>query len=222
MDIVFVTDHPTFTFLSTMQPLLSLYSQCNIPHTLHIQHVEYALAQTTSKPTLFVLNIWFSRINGFDLCQFFVQTYPHAYVLFCTQYETPAILYEASQRGAVGLCTPVSLDHLYYIIPRVIVGDSLWTEGQQKQIRLWRTTVIEYLTQLTGKERDIATCLALRLTNLEIANRLNVSERTIEGHVSQILNKWSFKTRLALAQWGEQIGWAEWLRFQHWLQQSDV
>jgi DNA-binding NarL/FixJ family response regulator len=42
---------------------------------------------------------------------------------------------------------------------------------------------------LTQRERQIPTLLCARLTDLEIAERLYLSPRTVEGHVSHILGK---------------------------------
>jgi DNA-binding CsgD family transcriptional regulator len=42
---------------------------------------------------------------------------------------------------------------------------------------------------VTRREADVLAALALRLTNAEIAERLIVSTRTVESHVSSLLRK---------------------------------
>jgi DNA-binding CsgD family transcriptional regulator len=42
---------------------------------------------------------------------------------------------------------------------------------------------------LTRREREVWTLLAFRLTDQEIADRLSISRRTVESHVSHILAK---------------------------------
>ena len=42
---------------------------------------------------------------------------------------------------------------------------------------------------LTRRERDVLALLCARLTDLEIAERLYLSPRTVEGHVSHLLGK---------------------------------
>ena len=51
---------------------------------------------------------------------------------------------------------------------------------------------------LTAREREIATLAARGLTNREIADRLVVSVRTVEGHVYRICNKLGVNERSAL------------------------
>lgn len=54
---------------------------------------------------------------------------------------------------------------------------------------------------LTGREREIARLVSGGLTNREIASRLVLSPRTIEGHVSRAIAKLGFSRRSQLAAW---------------------
>ena len=55
--------------------------------------------------------------------------------------------------------------------------------------------------RLTPRAREVAALVAQGLTNREIASRLFLSERTVEWHVEQILNKFSFSSRSQIAAW---------------------
>lgn len=52
---------------------------------------------------------------------------------------------------------------------------------------------------VTGREAEVLDALAVRLTNAEIAERLHVSVRTVESHVSALLRKLQAPDRRALA-----------------------
>jgi DNA-binding CsgD family transcriptional regulator len=54
---------------------------------------------------------------------------------------------------------------------------------------------------LTSRERDVALEVAAGKTNREIAETLHVSEWTIETHVSNILSKLRFTSRVQVAGW---------------------
>ena len=54
---------------------------------------------------------------------------------------------------------------------------------------------------LTAREREVATLVAQGKTSREIADLLVVSERTAEGHVSNILGKLGFTSRAQIAAW---------------------
>jgi predicted ATPase/DNA-binding CsgD family transcriptional regulator len=56
-------------------------------------------------------------------------------------------------------------------------------------------------TPLTRRELEIATLIADDLTNREIARRLSLSERTVQTHVTNMLNKLGLRSRAQVARW---------------------
>ncbi len=54
---------------------------------------------------------------------------------------------------------------------------------------------------LTSREREVAALIALGKTNRAIAEQLVLSERTVEGHVTNILTKLNCTTRTQIATW---------------------
>jgi len=59
---------------------------------------------------------------------------------------------------------------------------------------------------LTGREREVAALIAQGRSNREIADRLVVSERTVESHVANILFKLGFASRTQVAAWVVEVG----------------
>ncbi|ELS03771.1 response regulator containing a CheY-like receiver domain and an HTH DNA-binding domain [Xenococcus sp. PCC 7305] len=55
--------------------------------------------------------------------------------------------------------------------------------------------------ELTPTELKVVQLVAKGMANREIAEKLNVSQRTIESHVSNMLNKTSLNNRTELARW---------------------
>jgi class 3 adenylate cyclase/DNA-binding CsgD family transcriptional regulator len=54
---------------------------------------------------------------------------------------------------------------------------------------------------LTSRQREVASLLAQGLSNRDIADRLVVSERTVEGHVEQIRAKLGVRSRTQIVAW---------------------
>ncbi|CAG0961538.1 partial Putative HTH-type transcriptional regulator, partial [Anaerolineae bacterium] len=67
-----------------------------------------------------------------------------------------------------------------------------------------RQAAKEKFDGLTTREREVAALIARGKSNREIAETLVLSERTIEGHVGNILNKLGFNARTQIAAWAVQ------------------
>lgn len=85
-------------------------------------------------------------------------------------------------------------------------------ESSLKQIRRWEqgrprgmdgapTIHVPHNVELTPTESKVVQLVAKGMANREIAGQLNVSQRTIESHVSNMLNKTSLNNRTELARW---------------------
>ncbi|MEB3225544.1 MAG: response regulator transcription factor [Synechococcus sp.] len=60
--------------------------------------------------------------------------------------------------------------------------------------------------ELTPTETKVVGFVSQGLSNREIAEQLNVSQRTVESHVSNMLNKTSLNNRTELARWAMDSG----------------
>ena len=59
---------------------------------------------------------------------------------------------------------------------------------------------------LSDRELEILELVAVGLTNLEISERLEISKRTVDNHISNILTKTKTDNRVELVRWGLQWG----------------
>ncbi len=62
---------------------------------------------------------------------------------------------------------------------------------------------------LTRREREVALLIAQGKSNREIADTLVITERTVEGHVSNILSKLGFRSRTQVSIWVVETGLSE-------------
>ena len=60
---------------------------------------------------------------------------------------------------------------------------------------------VPFDVQLTPTELKVVQFVARGLANREIAEELNVSQRTVESHVSNMLGKTNLHNRTELARW---------------------
>ncbi|MBF2003812.1 MAG: response regulator transcription factor [Synechococcales cyanobacterium C42_A2020_086] len=59
---------------------------------------------------------------------------------------------------------------------------------------------------LSERELQIVELVAAGLTNQEIAEKLDISKRTVDNHISNILTKTATGNRVALVRWALQWG----------------
>ena len=59
---------------------------------------------------------------------------------------------------------------------------------------------------LSARELEIIELVAVGLTNQEIAERLTISKRTVDNHVSNVFTKTGSKNRVALLNWAMDNG----------------
>jgi DNA-binding CsgD family transcriptional regulator len=59
---------------------------------------------------------------------------------------------------------------------------------------------------LSDRELQVVELIASGLTNQEIADQLEISKRTVDNHISNILNKTATGNRVALVRWAMQWG----------------
>lgn len=59
---------------------------------------------------------------------------------------------------------------------------------------------------LSDRELQIVELVASGLTNQEIAEKLDISKRTVDNHISNILTKTATGNRVALVRWALQWG----------------
>jgi DNA-binding CsgD family transcriptional regulator len=61
-------------------------------------------------------------------------------------------------------------------------------------------------TPLTRREKEVADLVAQGLTNRNIAERLHISESTVEKHVANTLRKLNLRSRAQIATWATEQG----------------
>jgi non-specific serine/threonine protein kinase len=63
--------------------------------------------------------------------------------------------------------------------------------------------------RLTKRELEIARLIANEMTSRDVATKLFISERTVEAHVTNMLNKLGLNSRIELARWLVSVGGTE-------------
>jgi two-component system response regulator NreC len=143
-------------------------------------------------------------LSGIDLVRELRQMVPEIKVIILTAEENERYLSEAFRAGARGyLLKEADSEELIYAIRKVCQGRHFICTGLagrfSERIGLEQGSPTTHPTiNISARESEILHLLADGLTNMEIADRLYTSKRTVEGHRLSLLQKTGARNGLEL------------------------
>ncbi len=127
-------------------------------------------------------------------------------VLILTTYDVDSYVYGALQAGAAGfLLKATAPDRLVAGIETVREGEALLSPSLTRRLIEHHVQgpapssgLPSSLASLTEREREVLALVARGLANIEIAERLFVSEATVKTHMNRLLSKLGQRSRAQL------------------------
>ncbi len=165
------------------------------------------------QPDVCIVDVNLPDMSGLDVCgelesyasETAVSTSAKQAVLMIATDDWDVYLTRAHTCGASGfLAKELSLEALVQAITAVAQGKTVFTPQQCQRVKQWQAEVGKPLNTLTDREKDVFHALLLGHTNPEIANRLHISIRTVESHVTHILQKLKLSSRRQLRRWAHE------------------
>lgn len=152
------------------------------------------------KPDIAILDISIPQLNGLDLAAKLKQELPDIRIIMLTMHKSEEFVARAYSIGVSGyLLKDNALEELLKCIRCVIKGRTYLSED------LFHTVIHGFVHHhqqegtilpetITPREREIVQLLAEGHTNREIAEKLNLSVKTVETHRSNIMKKMGFRS----------------------------
>jgi DNA-binding NarL/FixJ family response regulator len=124
-------------------------------------------------------------------------------VLILTTFDLDELVYAGLEAGASGfLLKDVKADVLADAIRTIHAGQALLAPSVTRRLiaafvatRRGPTPDAQAIASLTPREREVLELIASGLSNIEIADRLVVSEATVKTHVGRVFTKISARDR---------------------------
>jgi NarL family two-component system response regulator LiaR len=155
------------------------------------------------QPDVVLLDLLMPRMGGVEAIQEIKAHGPEARILVLTSFAEDERVYGAIKAGALGyLLKDASPKDILAAIRAVHQGQPSISPviAHKLMSELQRTSNLPPTEEpLTERELDILRLVAQGLPNLEIAEQLVISERTVRTHVSNILSKLHLANRTQAA-----------------------
>jgi DNA-binding NarL/FixJ family response regulator len=158
------------------------------------------------EPDVTLMDIRMPLLDGISATRRLVEAQVPTKVLVLTTFDLDEYVFEALRAGASGfLLKDATAEELAAAVRVVAAGDSLLAPGITRRVidafvrrapAPPRGLVDHRLSSLTPRELEVLGLIARGLSNLDIAERLFVSEGTTKTHVSNLLAKLMLRDRV--------------------------
>lgn len=163
-------------------------------------------------PDLVLLDINMPKMDGFTTAQWLKQTYPLVRILALSMYDNENSVIRMFKAGAKGYilkdCEPhelkAALDSVMtkgYYYSELVTGKLIHTINKMEDDMEVRT-----LSNLNEKEIQFLKLACTEMTYKEIADKMFLSPRTIDGYRDALFEKLNLKTRVGLVMYAIKNG----------------
>ncbi len=156
------------------------------------------LEQSNPLPDVVLTDLKMPMLNGIEATREVVKKYPSVKVIALTSYNTRAFIANMVDIGAAAFLvknsTPKTVTHTV----REVMNRGFYYNYQVMQIiqdELQGTSnrTIINADELTNREKEVLQLICQQATTHEIAEKLFISPRTVEGHRNNLLHKTASK-----------------------------
>jgi two-component system response regulator DevR len=159
-----------------------------------------------TRPDIAVLDVRLPDGSGIDLCRDIRSAHPEVQCLMLTAYDDDEASYTAVLAGAAGyVLKDIRGTGLLDSIRKVAAGQILVDPTVSKRVVTVAVESRAADSELSLRERQVLELIAEGLTNRQIAERLELAEKTVKNYVSGLLAKLGMERRTQAAVYGAQL-----------------
>jgi two-component system, NarL family, response regulator LiaR len=164
----------------------------------------------TLVPDVVLMDLVMPEMDGVVATRRVRQVSPHTRVIVLTSYHDDAHVFPAIKAGALSyLLKDASPAEVAQAVRAAARGEAVLDRRVAAklvaELRGERAVAVNPYTELTEREQEVLALIAQGATNGEIAAALAISEKTVKGHVSNVLGKLYLadRTQAAVFAWRE-------------------
>ena len=162
------------------------------------------------KPDVAVLDIQMPKASGIEVTRWLRAHLPEVGVLILTAYDDDPYVMAVLQAGANGyVLKTATMEDLIQAVRDVHEGKSALDTSITKKLmaNLFKTKDSKPVEPLTDRELDVLRLAAKGYTNKAIGIQLNISDRTVQGHLAHIFDKVQATSRTEAVMRAVGLGW---------------
>ncbi len=153
------------------------------------------------QPDIIILDIRMPKLNGIEVIRHMKERALDTKALMLTAYDDDDYILALMEAGAAGyLLKTAKADELIDAVRCINSGEIVLHPAiAAKVARLWvrnKSTDRGLIEQLSPREQDVIQLAAKGLRNKAIAEKLSISNRTVEGHLNSIFSKLGVSSRV--------------------------
>jgi len=162
-------------------------------------------------PDVAVLDVSMPRMTGLQAAREIRAHSPDTRVLLLSMHDDERYFFEGLEAGAAGYVLKRAADtDLIEALRTIAAGRTfLSDEAQLTLMREWEEGRAEPEDPLTPRELEVVKLIAEAYTNRQIADTLQLSEKTIESHRANLLAKLGMRDRVELVRYAIRRGLVE-------------
>ena len=162
-------------------------------------------------PDIVLMDISMPGLSGIEATRQLSKIAPNTRVLALTVHEDEGMLREMIRAGAHGYIIKRAIESELIQAIRIVAQGYIYVYPSLTGALLQDLSPHSRPTKpndakLTPRERDILLLLVGGYTNRQIAEELNLSQRTVEGYRSSLVSKLGLKSRVELINYAEEQG----------------
>jgi DNA-binding NarL/FixJ family response regulator len=172
----------------------------NLPGVLVVAEAgdgQEALQQIEAhRPDLVLLDITMPRLSGIEVAARTTKLFPHMRVIILSMHANEEYVWEALHAGALGyLLKDANIDELKLALAAVTRGEPYLSAAVSKYVIAGyvRRGESNQIDLLTPRQREILRLIAEGHTTHDIAVMLQISDKTVETHRSQLMRRLSLR-----------------------------
>jgi DNA-binding NarL/FixJ family response regulator len=146
-------------------------------------------------PDVLVMDIMMPRLNGIQAAEQLRSRKNKTHILLLSMYADEGLVYQALQSGVNGYVLKSSVsDELVQAVHEVASGRRFLSEPiseivMENAFKPRQTGDLDPLASLSPREKEIMQLIAEEHTSVEIAAFLSISEKTVEKHRANLMEK---------------------------------